>query len=97
MPVRPSSRCHGSISSSVCRFWSRYRITYANVVPPIVLALAKSPLVDKYDLHHLHTIFSGAAPLGEQIAAAASARLGCRVVSRLRTDRNIPCDSRYAS
>ena len=57
----------------------QYRITYANVVPPIVLALAKSPLVDKYDLHHLHTIFSGAAPLGEQIAAAASARLGCRV------------------
>ena len=48
-------------------------------MPPIVLALAKSPLVDKYDLHHLHTIFSGAAPLGEQIAAAASARLGCRV------------------
>jgi acyl-CoA synthetase (AMP-forming)/AMP-acid ligase II len=57
----------------------QYRITYANVVPPIVLALAKSPLVDKYDLHHLHTVFSGAAPLGESVAAAARARLGCNV------------------
>ena len=58
----------------------RYRITFANVVPPIVLALAKHPVVDKYDLGHLHTIFSGAAPLGENVATAASARLGCRVI-----------------
>jgi acyl-CoA synthetase (AMP-forming)/AMP-acid ligase II len=58
----------------------RYRITFANVVPPIVLALAKHPVVDKYDLGSLHTIFSGAAPLGESVAMAASARLGCRVI-----------------
>jgi len=58
----------------------QYRVTFANVVPPIVLAFAKSPLVDKYDLSHLHTLFSGAAPLPEHVATAASARLGCRVV-----------------
>jgi acyl-CoA synthetase (AMP-forming)/AMP-acid ligase II len=58
----------------------QYRVTFANVVPPIVLGLAKHPLVDKYDLRHLHTVFSGAAPLSEHVAAAASARLGCRVV-----------------
>jgi acyl-CoA synthetase (AMP-forming)/AMP-acid ligase II len=58
----------------------RYRITFANVVPPIVLALAKHPLVDEYDLKSVHTVFSGAAPLGEAVASAASARLGCRVV-----------------
>ena len=34
----------------------KYRVTFANVVPPIVLALAKSPLVDKYDLSHLRTV-----------------------------------------
>ena len=45
-----------------------------------MLALAKSPLVDKYDLSRLHTVFSGAAPLSESLAAAASTRLGCRVV-----------------
>ena len=58
----------------------QYRVTFANVVPPIVLAFAKSPLVDKYDLSRLHTVFSGAAPLSESVATAASARLGCRVV-----------------
>jgi acyl-CoA synthetase (AMP-forming)/AMP-acid ligase II len=58
----------------------QYKVTYANVVPPIVLALAKSPLVDKYDLSHLRTVFSGAAPLGEQVASAAAARLGCTVL-----------------
>jgi len=58
----------------------RYRITYANVVPPIVLALAKQPLVEQYDLRSLRILFSGAAPLGENVALAASARLGCRVL-----------------
>ena len=56
-----------------------YRITYANVVPPIVLALAKSPVVDKYDLSSVHTLFSGAAPLGASVAEAASNRIGCEV------------------
>jgi acyl-CoA synthetase (AMP-forming)/AMP-acid ligase II len=58
----------------------KYRVTYANVVPPIVLALAKSPLVDGYDLGSLRTLFSGAAPLGAQVAKAAADRLGVRVV-----------------
>jgi acyl-CoA synthetase (AMP-forming)/AMP-acid ligase II len=57
-----------------------HKITFACVVPPIVLALAKHPVVDKYDLKSLHTLFSGAAPLSEKVALAASARLGCRVV-----------------
>jgi acyl-CoA synthetase (AMP-forming)/AMP-acid ligase II len=58
----------------------RYRITFANIVPPLVLALAKHPLVDRYDLSALHTIFSGAAPLGEPLARAAHERLGCAVL-----------------
>ena len=58
----------------------RYRVTYANVVPPIVLALAKHPLVDSYDLSRLRTLFSGAAPLGDELTAAATRRLGCEVI-----------------
>jgi acyl-CoA synthetase (AMP-forming)/AMP-acid ligase II len=58
----------------------KYRVTFANVVPPIVLAFAKHPLVGKYDLSHLRTVFSGAAPLNEGLATAAGIRLGCRVV-----------------
>jgi acyl-CoA synthetase (AMP-forming)/AMP-acid ligase II len=58
----------------------KYAVTYAHVVPPIVLALAKHPAVDQYDLRSLKVVFSGAAPLSESLAAAASARLGCRVL-----------------
>src|SRR4030095_56342 len=57
----------------------KYGVTFANVVPPIVLGLAKNPLVDGYDLRHLLTLFSGAAPLGASVAEAVSARLGCEV------------------
>jgi len=46
----------------------------------MVLALAKNPLVDKYDLSRVRTLFSGAAPLGENVANAASTRLRCEVV-----------------
>jgi acyl-CoA synthetase (AMP-forming)/AMP-acid ligase II len=58
----------------------KYRVTYANLVPPIVLALAKSPLVEKYDLSRLRLVFSGAAPLSENVARAAGDRIGCTVV-----------------
>jgi len=58
----------------------KHKVTFAPVVPPIVLALAKQPIVDGYDLKSLHTLFSGAAPLGQNVAMVASARLGCRVL-----------------
>ncbi len=57
-----------------------HRATGAYLVPPIVLALAKHPVVDDYDLSSLRWIMSGAAPLGKDVAAAASDRLGCLVV-----------------
>ena len=40
-------------------------ITRSFVAPPIVVALAKHPLVDEYDLSKVQQIFSGAAPLSE--------------------------------
>ena len=40
-----------------------HRITRAFVAPPIVVALAKHPLVDQFDLIVAASIFSGAAPL----------------------------------
>jgi acyl-CoA synthetase (AMP-forming)/AMP-acid ligase II len=58
----------------------RYRVSFASVVPPIVLALARSPLVSRYDLSALHTVFSGAAPMGAAVAEEASRRLGCTVI-----------------
>ena len=56
------------------------RITRFFAVPPIVLALAKVPIVDDYDLSSLRQIFSGAAPLGAELAAEAAERVGCEVI-----------------
>jgi acyl-CoA synthetase (AMP-forming)/AMP-acid ligase II len=53
-----------------------YRITVTYLVPPIVLALAKHPAVEKYDLSSVRLVFSGAAPLGEELERACSQRLG---------------------
>jgi acyl-CoA synthetase (AMP-forming)/AMP-acid ligase II len=56
-----------------------FKLTRAHVVPPIVLALAKHPLVDEYDLSSLRALSSGAAPLGEGLANSCAKRLGCVV------------------
>ena len=56
-----------------------YRITHALVVPPIVLALVKHPLVDEFDVSSLDTIGCGAAPLPAELELACSQRLGCRI------------------
>jgi acyl-CoA synthetase (AMP-forming)/AMP-acid ligase II len=52
-----------------------HKITRAFVAPPILLAMAKHPVVDQYDLSSLTSILSGAAPLDEQLALAAQSRL----------------------
>ena len=56
------------------------RITRFFAVPPMVLGLARHPAVDRYDLSSLKQVFSGAAPLGADLAAEAAARVGCEVV-----------------
>jgi acyl-CoA synthetase (AMP-forming)/AMP-acid ligase II len=50
-------------------------VTMAHIVPPIVIALSNSPLVDDYDLSKLHTLFCGAAPLSESLTKACMERL----------------------
>ena len=52
-------------------------VTRAHLVPPIILALAKHPVVDEFDLSSLKMIMSGAAPLGESLSAACGERLQC--------------------
>jgi acyl-CoA synthetase (AMP-forming)/AMP-acid ligase II len=56
-----------------------HAITRAYLVPPIVLALAKHPMVDRFDLSSLEDIMSGAAPLDAGLAQACAQRLGCNV------------------
>jgi len=58
----------------------KYKVTRFFAVPPMVLGLARSPLVDEYDISSLREVFSGAAPLGADLAAEAAARIHCPVV-----------------
>jgi acyl-CoA synthetase (AMP-forming)/AMP-acid ligase II len=58
----------------------RHRVTKAHLVPPIIVALAKDPRVDRHDTSSLRWINSGAAPLGADLADACAERLGCLVV-----------------
>ena len=55
-------------------------ITRFFAVPPIVIGLANAPIVDDFDTSSIRQVFSGAAPLGAELAALASKRLGCEVV-----------------
>jgi acyl-CoA synthetase (AMP-forming)/AMP-acid ligase II len=58
----------------------QHKITRLFAVPPIVLALAKHPLVDQFDLSSLKQVFSGAAPLGADLAQEAAERIDCEVM-----------------
>jgi acyl-CoA synthetase (AMP-forming)/AMP-acid ligase II len=55
-------------------------ITRSFVAPPMVVALAKHPIIDNYDLSKLEQVFSGAAPLSAELALEAGARIDCEVV-----------------
>jgi 4-coumarate--CoA ligase len=58
----------------------RHGATRLYVVPPIVLALAKHPVVEQYNLSSVRSLLSGAAPLGPDLAREAADRLGVPVV-----------------
>jgi acyl-CoA synthetase (AMP-forming)/AMP-acid ligase II len=57
-----------------------HRVTIGFVAPPIMLALARQPLVDEYDLSHLRIAMSAAAPLAREVEETVARRLGCLVV-----------------
>lgn len=51
----------------------KFRITDLQLVPPIVVAMTKSPLTKKYDLSCVESAGSGAAPLGAEVSTAFNA------------------------
>ncbi len=53
----------------------KYKITFAHLVPPIILRLAKDEMVDNYDLSSMKMINSGAAPLSATLVEEASGRI----------------------
>jgi acyl-CoA synthetase (AMP-forming)/AMP-acid ligase II len=54
---------------------AQYRITWALVVPPVVIILTRSPNLQKYDLSSLRGMISAAAPLGVDLCVALQKQL----------------------
>jgi acyl-CoA synthetase (AMP-forming)/AMP-acid ligase II len=65
------------------RMLAEHRVTVAPVTPPLVGLLARSPLVDRYDLSALRLLVASAAPCPPEIQQLAAERLGCRVADCL--------------
>lgn len=62
----------------------RHRITIAPLVPPIVVAVAKSDQAAAHDLSSVRMVLSGAAPMGKDIEDAFMAKLPGAVLGQVR-------------
>ncbi|KAK7264005.1 hypothetical protein RJT34_31607 [Clitoria ternatea] len=60
---------------SLLEMVEKHRVSVAMVVPPLVVALTKSPAVAEYDLRSIRMVMSGAAPLGKEVEEALKNRL----------------------
>ena len=58
-----------------CKIVEQSKITVAYIVPPVALALAKAPIVSKFDLSSLRLMHSSAAPTPKEIIVAVNDRL----------------------
>lgn len=58
-----------------CQTVQREKITFAYIVPPVALTLAKHPLVDSFDLSSLRMMHSSAAPIAINLIETIYRRL----------------------
>ena len=65
------------------RMLQDHAVTVAPVTPPVILALARHPLVERFDLSALRLLMTGAAPCPAEPQDEVEARLGCQVVDLL--------------
>lgn len=57
-----------------------YKISTIALAPPLAVFLAKSPKVDKYDLHCVEEVICGAAPLSKETEDTLKKRLNIRLI-----------------
>jgi acyl-coenzyme A synthetase/AMP-(fatty) acid ligase len=62
-----------------CKTIQDHKITFVYVAPPIVVHLARSELVKKYDLTSLKMITSGAAPLTKELVDTVYKKLKIKI------------------
>jgi len=74
-----------------CQLVEKHKITFAYVVPPIVLHLAKDPIVTSYDLSSLRMAQSGAAPLTRDLIEQVYKRLCIRLRQGYGLSETSPC------
>jgi 4-coumarate--CoA ligase len=65
-----------------CETVQKKKITFTCLVPPIILLLAKHPLIDQYDLSSLRLVVCGAAPLGADLSQQVKKRLPTMIVKQ---------------
>ncbi|OAY43386.1 4-coumarate--CoA ligase 2 [Manihot esculenta] len=53
----------------------KHKVSVAALVPPLVVALAKNPMVAAFDLSTIRVVISGAAPLGKEVEDAFRSRV----------------------
>jgi 4-coumarate--CoA ligase len=58
-----------------CAHVQKYKCTFSYIVPPVVLLLGKSNIVEHYDLSSMRMMNSGAAPLTKELVDAVYNRL----------------------
>ncbi|KAL7417364.1 hypothetical protein BDY24DRAFT_374655 [Mrakia frigida] len=63
---------------TICSAVETYKTTAAILVPPILIHLANSKIVDKYDMSSLKWLLSGAAPLGDSLTRAVEKRFAAQ-------------------
>ncbi|KAM0934952.1 putative AMP-dependent synthetase/ligase, AMP-binding, AMP-binding enzyme domain, ANL [Dioscorea sansibarensis] len=80
MVIRSVALCDTSVLMekvdlpAILRAVQALRVRFIPVSPPLVLALAKSDLVPKFDLSSLERVGCGGAPLGQELVELFSAR-----------------------
>jgi 4-coumarate--CoA ligase len=62
-----------------CQLVEEHQPERAHLVPPIILGLAKHPIVDNYNLSSMKMIVSAAAPLSVDTEQAVNKRIGTQV------------------
>ena len=67
-----------------------YRMTRLFTPPPLIVLLAKNPVVDNFDLSSLEFINSGAAPLGGDIQELVRNRIGCLIKQGYGMSEGVP-------
>jgi len=58
----------------------RHKITRVFAVPPMIVSIVNSPRLTEFNLQSVKQVYSGAAPLGADLAQEAASKLGCEVV-----------------